>query len=119
MNDDGGAGGGEKSKASAGTEEISGPVGALDSSGGGLVWMPASWTADVGRSADNVADSGGGTGAGSDTKACGCRCSAASKTSVQCPQRTQPSEMRSWSGTTLNMVSQAGQRVIKLMREGL
>ena len=40
---------------------------------------------------------------------------AASNTSWQWPQRTQPAEMRNWSGTTLNMVVQDGQRVIRLM----
>ncbi len=39
----------------------------------------------------------------------------ASNTSAQWPQRTQPSEILSWSGTTLNIVPQAGQRVIRLM----
>ena len=39
----------------------------------------------------------------------------ASNTSEQCPQRTQPSEIFNWSGTTLNIVPQAGQRVVKLM----
>ena len=42
-------------------------------------------------------------------------CADASKISLHWPQRTQPSEMRSWSGTTLNIVLQAGQRVIRLM----
>lgn len=40
------------------------------------------------------------------------RCKVASKTSAQWPQRTQPSEILSWSGTTLNIVPQAGQRVV-------
>ena len=43
----------------------------------------------------------------------------ASNTSEQWPQRTQPSEIFSWSGTTLNIVPQAGQRVIRLMSEEL
>ena len=43
----------------------------------------------------------------------------ASKTSAQWPQRTQPSEILSWSGTTLNIVPQAGQRVIRLMSQRL
>ena len=34
---------------------------------------------------------------------------------TQWPQRTQPSEILSWSGTTLNIVPQAGQRVIRLI----
>ncbi len=33
----------------------------------------------------------------------------------QRPHRTQPSEILSWSDTTLNAVEQAGQRVMKLM----
>src|SRR3990167_7391479 len=45
----------------------------------------------------------------------GCRWAEASKTCWQCPQRTQPSEMRNWSATTLNIVAQDGQRVIWLM----
>lgn len=40
------------------------------------------------------------------------RCKVASKTSAQWPQRTQPSEILSWSGTTRNIVPQAGQRVV-------
>jgi len=32
----------------------------------------------------------------------------ASKISWHCPQRTQPSEMRSWSATTLKRVPQKG-----------
>jgi hypothetical protein len=43
------------------------------------------------------------------------RCALASNTSLQCPQRTQPSEIFSWSGTTRNIVPQAGQLVIRLM----
>jgi hypothetical protein len=39
----------------------------------------------------------------------------ASNTSLQWPQRTQPSEIFSWSGTTRNIVPQAGQLVIRLM----
>ena len=39
----------------------------------------------------------------------------ASNTSPQRPQRTHPSEMRSWSGTTLKVVAQTGQRVVRLM----
>ena len=54
----------------------------------------------------------GGAGAAAST---GSMWAAASNTSLQCPQRTQPPEMRNWSGTTLNMVVQAGQRVIRLM----
>jgi hypothetical protein len=42
-------------------------------------------------------------------------CAEASNTSLQWPQRTQPSEIFSWSGTTRNMVPQAGQLVIRLM----
>ena len=42
-------------------------------------------------------------------------CEAASKTSAQRPQRTQPLETLSWSGTILKTVSQAGQRVLRLM----
>jgi hypothetical protein len=42
-------------------------------------------------------------------------CVAASNTSAQRPQRTQPLDILSWSGTTLKMVSQAGQRVLRLM----
>jgi hypothetical protein len=43
----------------------------------------------------------------------------ASKMSEQCPQRTQPSEIFSWSGTTRNIVPQAGQLVIRLMSQRL
>ena len=39
----------------------------------------------------------------------------ASNTWLQRPQRTQPSEMRSWSRTTLKVVVQDGQRVTRLM----
>jgi len=46
-------------------------------------------------------------------------CAAASNTCWQWPQRTQPAAMRSWSGTTLKVVAQAGQRVIRLMVRGL
>ena len=53
---------------------------------------------------------GGGTGAGAF-----CRDSVASNTFLQCPQRTHPSEIRSWSGTTLNKVAHDGQRVIWLI----
>jgi hypothetical protein len=42
-------------------------------------------------------------------------CVAASKTSAQRPQRTQPLDTLSWSGMTLKTVSQAGQRVVRLM----
>ncbi|MEO6293953.1 MAG: hypothetical protein ABIO88_15180 [Burkholderiaceae bacterium] len=42
-------------------------------------------------------------------------CVAASNTSAQRPQRTQPLDTLSWSGTTLKTVSQAGQRVLRLM----
>lgn len=42
-------------------------------------------------------------------------CDAASKTSAQRPQRTQPLEILSWSGTILKTVSQAGQRVLRLI----
>ena len=45
-----------------------------------------------------------------------CRFSMASNTSEQCPQRTHPSAIFSWSGTTLNIVPHTGQRVVKLMR---
>ncbi len=48
-----------------------------------------------------------------------CKCAFASKTSLHCPQRTQPSDTRSWSGTTLNIVVQAGHRVIRLIYEPL
>jgi hypothetical protein len=37
------------------------------------------------------------------------------KISPHWPHRTQPSEMRSWSGTTLNIVWHAGHRVIRLI----
>ncbi|MCY1532979.1 hypothetical protein D9M68_682810 [compost metagenome] len=59
-----------------------------------------------------VAGAGWGSGAGASQV---CRYSVASNTSAQWPQRTQPSEIFNWSGTTLNIVPQAGQRVVKLM----
>jgi hypothetical protein len=43
----------------------------------------------------------------------------ASNTSEQWPQRTQPSEIFSWSGTTRNIVPQAGQLVIRLMSRAI
>jgi hypothetical protein len=43
-------------------------------------------------------------------------CAAASKTSAQRPHRTQPFDILSWSGTILKTVSQAGQRVLRLMK---
>ena len=62
---------------------------------------------------------GSGTGAGSsgniDAAGSSARLAVASKTSLQWPQRTQPSEIFSWSGTTRNIVPQAGQLVIRLM----
>ena len=59
----------------------------------------------------SVSDTSGSIGGGGAAT----RCAAASNTSLHCPQRTQPSEMRSWSATTLNWVAQAGQRVIWLI----
>jgi hypothetical protein len=44
------------------------------------------------------------------------RSAVASKISAQWPQRTQPSEILSWSATTLNIVPQTGQRVIRPMK---
>jgi len=41
------------------------------------------------------------------------------KISLHWPQRTQPSEMRSWSATTLNLVPQEGQQVIWLIGSAL
>ena len=58
------------------------------------------------------------TGAGAASGA-SCRSTVASNTSLQRPQRTHPSEMRSWSRTTLKVVAQAGQRVTRLMRRRL
>jgi hypothetical protein len=87
---------------------------------------------EAGRDAGGGAGSGTGSDAGTGNGATGpgaggggaCRrtlslygsmYAAASNTSWQWPQRTQPAEMRNWSGTTLNIVAQAGQRVIRLM----
>ena len=42
----------------------------------------------------------------------GCRFRVASKTSEQYPQRTHPSEILSWSGTTRKVVPHAGHRVV-------
>ena len=47
-----------------------------------------------------------------------CILAAASKICWHWPQRTQPSEMRSWSATTLNKVAQDGQRVFWLIGGG-
>jgi hypothetical protein len=55
------------------------------------------------------------TGAVSEDMSRGSRCTDASKTSAQCPHRTQPCETLSWSVTTLNIVPHAGQRVIRLI----
>src|SRR6478672_5255298 len=58
--------------------------------------------------------------ASADSASTSCRMfAAASNTSEQCPHRTQPSEIFSWSGTTLNRVPQAGHPVIMLMGPGL
>ena len=43
------------------------------------------------------------------------KCVEASNTWLHWPQRTQPSEILSWSGTTLNKVLQDGQRVTSCM----
>jgi hypothetical protein len=43
----------------------------------------------------------------------------ASKTSLHWPHRTHPSDTRSWSGTTLNIVVHAGHLVIRLINLAL
>ena len=44
------------------------------------------------------------TGSGGASGCCSTMRCEASKTSPHCPHRTQPSEILSWSGTTLNIV---------------
>src|SRR3990167_8772396 len=73
--------------------------------------VPDGW-GDSDAAAGAAAGTSWGSGAGASQV---CRYSVASNTSAQWPQRTQPSEIFNWSGTTLNIVPQAGQRVVKLM----
>jgi hypothetical protein len=57
-------------------------------------------------------------GAGAGALALGGACTklaCASNTVAHCPHRTQPSEILSWSATTLNKVPQEVQRVMRLM----
>ena len=79
--------------------------GAGTGSGSGTVATSAAGESSLG---------GGGSCAGA-AASTSCRLALASKTCVQLPQRTQPSEMRNWSGTILNIVPQMGQRVTRLM----
>ena len=76
----------------AGTSEVAGVV---DSCGGG---SGAGVAEGTGASVEGTA--GGVVTASSISRKLG----AVSKTSAHCPQRTQPSDMRSWSRTTLNVV---------------
>jgi hypothetical protein len=76
------------------------------SSGAGSV-MADSGAGDV---AGGVATIGTGGVGGADT-----RLACASNTVAHWPQRTQPSEILSWSATTLNKVPQAVQRVTRLI----
>ena len=111
----GGDGGGDEASGMGAGEEAGG-----DGGGGGGIGVRRITTRGAPLSSDpdsfsapergeSAPGSGGATGAAS------CRFNMASNTSEQCPQRTHPSEIFSWSGTTLNIVPQAGQRVVKLM----
>src|SRR3954470_184155 len=77
--------------------------------------MPSGLLAPI----DGAGLGGSGWGTGSASSAStesSARWAVASNTSEQWPQRTQPSEIFSWSGTTRNIVPQEGQLVIRLMR---
>jgi len=69
----------------------------------------------------SVDDSGPGSllAAGSACTVSASKCSDALNTESHDPQRAQPSEIRSWSGTTRKWVWHAGQRVIRLMKRKL
>ena len=107
-----------KGEAGAGAAEAVTPSAGWDCEGG--TWPQAravsAWrTTGAGGGRTSVNDTSGNSGGG----AAGSRCAAASKTSLHWPHRTQPSEMRSWSATTLKEVEQDGQRVIWLISERL
>jgi hypothetical protein len=85
--------------------------------------VPATAVGAAGAGADGASgagrDGGGVDCAASGAPVGGTMFCVASNTSEHWPQRTQPSDTRIWSGTTLNMVSHVGQRVIRLMAQSL
>ena len=80
---------------------------------------PAATSADGAVAAFGVATNSAWRTGGASLLLSAKRCRDASNISPHCPHRTHPSEIRSWSGTTLNIVSHAGHRVIRLIGPGL